>query len=308
MIASYPAEKYGRRFTLLWNNVFFLIGTALCASGNLSCLFIGRLISGFGVGIVSVLAPILLAEMASPENRGTITIMHQVSLTLAILVAALVGYGLVTYVNHGWQYTVGLTCVPSLIMLAGAHLVPESPKWLVAQGRQGDAVSIIRRLRPLGYDAEAEATEILSDCKGETRASDVTWSEVFACKKAVVVGCGLMFFQALTGINSVTFYSTTIFSFAGFDQAILATASFGAVNFVTTLVAAYLVDNLGRKVLLSWGTYIMFGALVSLSTVLVAANDNPALQGPVAVASVLVFVVGFAIGLGAVCWVIMSEV
>lgn len=134
--------------------------------------------------------------------------------------------------------------------------------------------------------------------------SHASWGDLFAWKKAVIIGCGLMFVQAITGINTVIFYSTTIFGFAGFHESILATVSVGLVNVLATLLSSYLVDSMGRKTLLLSGTYIMFGALMVLSMVLwIGDSIGESIQGIIAVLAVLVFVFGFAIGLGAVAWV-----
>ena len=306
LAASRPGEVYGRKRSLLYNNLLFIVGAVLTASGNLALLNVGRFVSGLATGVCSVLVPVLLSEVASPETRGVITTLHQVVLTAAILIAALVGYGLVTYANHGWQYTVSLSGLPPLIMLLLREHVPESPKWLVNQGRIEEAVAVLQTIRPDGHNSVAEADTIIEDSRGDA-SNNTTWTEVLQHKQAMIVGCGLMFFQALTGINSVVYYSTTIFGFAGFSQAILATASFGVVNFVTTVFSASLVDSMGRKRLLLIGTTTMMCGLLVLSSVLCSSGAASAAQGYVAVFALLVYVFGFAIGLGAVVWVIMSE-
>ena len=304
LAASKPSEVYGRKHTLLWNNVVLILGAAFAASGNYVLLYIGRLVSGLGVGVSSVVVPVLLSELASVDNRGVVTTLHQVSLTFAILFAGLLGYGLVTYISHGWQYLLSFAAVPPFIMLAFGSRVPESPKWLVTQGRIEDAVTVLQSVRPEGHNSVAEVDSIIDDSRGDTTSS-VTWAEVMMYKRAVLIGCALTFFQAFTGINSVVYYSTTIFGFAGFSQAILATASFGVVNFLSTVWSATLVDNMGRKRLLFWGTVIMMLSLLVLSPVLLTGENSSA--GFISVISLLVYVFGFAIGQGAVIWVMMSE-
>ena len=167
-------------------------------------------------------------------------------------------------------------------------------------------------LRPIGYDVKEEVGAILSECAKSNdstgAAKEASWAEVLTHKKAMIIGCGLMFFQAMTGINSVIFYSTTIFGFAGFDQAILATASVGVINFIMSIASTYLIDKQGRKVLLLIGTYTMLFALLILSIVLLSADDNAKAQGVIAVIAVLIFVSGFSLGLGAVTWVVISEI
>jgi len=246
----------------------------------------------------------LLINFYFTHNR-LITTLHQVLLTLAILVAGLLGFGLVTYVSHGWQYMLAFAAVPCLIMIAFSSQVPESPKWLIKKGRVEEAVAILKSLRPEGHDSMAEADAIVEDGRGDTASANVSWAEVMMYKGPVIIGCLLTFFQAFTGINSVVYYSTTIFGFAGFSQAILATASFGVVNFLSTVWSATLVDKKGRKFLLFWGTVVMLGGLIVLSSVLLGGKGSA--TGIVAVIALLVYVVGFAVGQGAVIWVVLSE-
>lgn len=117
MIGSYPSQKYGRKLTLLGNNIFFILGSILAAVGTLPTLFVGRFIAGLGVGVTSVVPPVLLNEIATSSSRGIITTIHQLMLTLAIFMVNILGFGLVTYVQHGWQYVQALAIVPSLFML-----------------------------------------------------------------------------------------------------------------------------------------------------------------------------------------------
>jgi len=306
ILSMKPGELYGRRYTILMNNFVLIVGAVLSSLGSKNLLFVGRFISGLGVGCTSVLAPILLAEMSPDAHRGTITTMHQVSVTLAILVASFVGYFFVTYKEHGWQWCQGVEVLPCAIMLLGCKYVPESPKWLVAQGRPDDALEQLKVLRHAGDNLQEEIRSMTADCKSVESSAAVSWKEVFSSRRGVAIGCMLMFIQAFTGINTVVFYSTTIFGFAGFKQAILATSSFASVNFLATIFSAYIIDIYGRKILLFSGTCIMCVALVLLSATLLSSETSGA-SGLVAVFAVLLYVFGFAIGLGAVVWVMMSE-
>jgi len=306
ILSMKPGELYGRRYTLLVNCFVLITGAVLSALGSKSLLFAGRFVSGLGVGCTSVLAPILLAEISPEAHRGTITTMHQVNVTLAILVASFVGYFFVTYEKHGWQWCQGVEVIPCIVMLLGYRYVPESPKWLVAQGRPDDALEQLKALRNPGDNLADEVRAMTADCKSAESNAAVSWKEVFVSKRGVVIGCMLMLIQAFTGINTVVFYSTTIFGFAGFKQAILATSSFASVNFLATIFSAYIIDIYGRKILLFCGTCTMCVALVILSASLLSSSDSNS-SGLVAVFAVLLYVFGFAIGLGAVVWVMMSE-
>lgn len=185
----------------------------------------------------------------------------------------------------------------------------ESPKWLVRHNCIAEAEKQMAPLRAVGHNMQAEIDALINENQESSSDSkDATWAEVFTYKKAMVIGCGLLLFQAMTGINSVIFYSTTIFGFAGFSQAILATTTVGIVNFILATISSYFIDITGRKKLLLIGTYTMLVALLMLSTVLVTADSTPTLQGVIAVVGVLLFVAGFSLGLGCVVWVMISEI
>jgi MFS family permease len=194
LVSSYPSEKYGRRTTILYNNLFFIIGATLSSLGNLNSLFIGRFISGFGVGVESMLAPVLLAEIAHPSSRGKITTMHQVCLTFAIFFVAILSYIFVSYVDHGWQYVQLGSAVPSIIMLIFASYVPESPKWLLIQGLKKEAENTMIQLRPIGYNSKDEIDLIEAESLNNSKL-ETTWTDVFAFKNAMIIGCGLLLFQ-----------------------------------------------------------------------------------------------------------------
>ena len=305
MLAIKPGELYGRKFTLMCNNGVYILGAVLSSLGYKNALFIGRFVSGLSVGCTSALGPTMLSEISQDAYRGTITTCHQVSVTFAILAASLIGYGFVTNMDGGWQVCQALEVLPCLVMLVGYAWVPESPKWLVSVGRVDEALTQLRALRHPGANVEAEVNEITADSKSSAQEATITWKEVMVSRRGVTIACLLMLIQAFTGINSVVFYSTTIFGFAGFKEAILATTAFGVVNFLVTIIACYIIDIYGRKVLLFRGTCVMFVALIALSVALLSPTST--MQGYIAVASVLVYVSGFAVGLGATCWVIMCE-
>eukprot|EP01036_Dinobryon_divergens_P025086 gene25086-33601_t len=227
LLGSYPAERYGRKLTILGNNIFFIIGAITAATGDMTALYIGRFITGIGVGVGSAVPPVLLAEIAQDESRGTITTVHQVMLTFSIFFAAILGYGMVTYVDHGWQYIQAFAAIPSITMLLLQRYVPESPKWMLAtltsssdaihgdasdnangnnnallSGRYEGVLTSLRLVRRECDDfhekAEKEISLLLEQAQREAaeNANAPTWAEVFASGRAVIVGCGLMFFQA----------------------------------------------------------------------------------------------------------------
>ena len=224
---SQPAEKYGRRLIILGTNIFFIVGGLLTALGfDVSskrtfsllllsliyyhlilasiALYVGRFVVGFGVGIESVVVPVLLSEIASPATRGTITTLHQVQITLAIFLSGVIGFGLVGFVDHGWQYLQAGMILPSIIMLVCQRLVPESPKWLLMQSRAQEAVDMLVYLRADRCDVQAELAVLQSETAKESKLEKiaVSWKDVFSNKKAVVIGCGLMLSSAMSGLKS----------------------------------------------------------------------------------------------------------
>jgi len=278
-------------------------------------LYTGRFICGLGVGIEGVVAPMLLAEISPPAMRGRVTTLHQLLLTIGILFSAIIGYFFITYVDHGWKYIQAFTGVPALIQCLWWNKLPESPRWLLRQGqlRNDDsyvekARTVLRSLRGDQDAVESELLEMRHDLEAEKETSTVKWSEVCGLGRILYIGLALMFFNPLTGINAVIFYSTTIFNFAGFSQDILATISVRLVNVIMTVVSFFLVDRLGRKILLSRGTAVMWLSLILQGVILLVLNGDEQVQGIIAVFGTLTFICGYAIGLGAVSWVLMNEI
>ena len=156
LLGNAPSETYGRRLTTLGNNLFFIIGAVLCCIADKWVLFLGRFICGLGVGIESVVVPVLLSEIASPDTRGTITTLHQLMITFGIFVAGLLGFAFVNYVSSGWVGVQAMIAIPAVLMLVCMPLVPESPKWLLIRGKKEEAVATMKSLRSEGYDVDAE--------------------------------------------------------------------------------------------------------------------------------------------------------
>ena len=199
-----------------------------------------------------MVAPVLLSEISSDENRGTITTTHQLMVTIGILAASLIGYGFVTTTEHGWQYAQLFILLPSVLQIAMAAYLPESPRWLCQQGRIEEARSVVEMLRfssktegdDLALDSEINAMILESDLSSEASGSGgstetplqpadeattssstskdkkegPTWSEVFSHKKAMVIGLTLMSMMSITGMSALIFYSTTIFGYAGVKE------------------------------------------------------------------------------------------
>lgn len=311
LLGNVPVEALGRKRTLVLNNALYIAGALLCCvAGGAFPLLLGRVFTGAAVGVATVAAPILLSELSPKEFRGASTTMHQVLLTTGILAAGVMGLIFVKGVNHGWRVVLGVAMLPAAAQLALAWMVPESPRWLLAhKGKMEAQAALASGIRASGADIEQELDAMQAEIDGESAGSDATFKDLLAkdTRKPLIVGLGLLSAMALTGINAIVFYSSDIFAMAGFDNPILSTVLVFGLNVAMTIVAAMLVDRVGRKVLLFWGTAACAGSQLVLGIALLTVKNDKAL-GPIAVLMVLVFVGGFAISLGAVCWTVLTEI
>ncbi|OQS03534.1 Major Facilitator Superfamily (MFS) [Thraustotheca clavata] len=311
LLTASMADTYGRRNMLLINNVLFIAGALVCALAKTKGdIYIGRTLIGLACGIVTNVTPILLGEIAPSESRGQITTLHQLMLTIGILGSSILGYGLVSSVPAGWRYVNAFVGVPAVLQCMLMSWIPESPRWLLVNGAQDKARTQLFRLRKAVYETEIdlELKSILHDINNDKKnePKDISFCGLWVYKRPMIIGSLLVFFQAMTGINTVILYSSKIFHFAGVDQPIMATASVGTINVITTVISVFLVDYCGRKILLLVSTAAMAFSLGLLSYSLLYLDDK--LQGILAVICVLVFVAGFAVGLGAVIWVVLGEI
>ncbi|CAK4098159.1 unnamed protein product [Aphanomyces euteiches] len=300
-------DKYGRRAVLIANNVLFIVGGLVCAlTPTKDGIYVGRTIIGFACGIVTNVTPILLAEISPAQIRGQVTTLHQLLLTIGILGTSLLGYALVSNVPSGWRYVNAFVAVPAVLQCMLTPCIPESPRWLLSVNRVDDAKVQLRSLRQVIYETELdeEIQDIQQDLSSnrDDNPKDVS---LWRYKKAMILGSFLVFFQAMTGINTVMLYSTKIFEIAGVKSPIMATASVGTVNVLATVFSVVLVDTCGRKILLLLSSGLMSISLAVLSYALLTLSGE--VQGILAVVCVLIFVIGFAIGLGAVIWVVLGE-
>ncbi|CEG49417.1 major facilitator superfamily [Plasmopara halstedii] len=311
VISGGVGARIGQKKTILINNILYVIGGALCALATSKReLYAGRVITGLASGVVTNTVPILLKEISPTVSSGEITSLHQLSLTIGMLVSAVLGCIIISKVPSGWRYLNGFMILPPLIQCISASSMPESPWWLMKNCGREDCRATLTFLRS-DYqkgNIEAEVVEIARVMEHRKHEPHVTWSHLLMHKRVMITGTILVFFQAMTGINTVMLYSAKIFGFAGVSNPFLATIVVGLTNVGVTILTTRLVDSYGRRPLLIVGTSIMTFALGVLSWSLLCLDSNLGFQGIIAVMSVLSFVSGFAVGLGAVVWVILGDI
>ena len=306
MVGGILADRIGRRRLLIITAVVFGLGAvgAALAPGTIS-LIVARLVAGTAIGIASFVAPLYISEIAPVEIRGKLVSINQVALTSGIVISYLIDYAFAG--SQAWRWMFALAVIPAAVFGIGLVFIPDSPRWLVSRGHTDRARAVLKRIR--GPDqVNGELREIqhsVAQQKGD-------WSELLSplLRPAMVVGVGLAIAQQITGINTVIYYAPTIFKFAGMSSAsvaILASVGVGGVNVALTLLAMQLIDRVGRRPLLLVSLAGMALSLFALGL----AFSLPLLSGSlgwIAVASLMVYVGSFAVGLGPVFWLMLSEI
>jgi sugar porter (SP) family MFS transporter len=302
------ADRFGRRPILLLTSLIFAAGAAVSALGpDIALLLAGRLLVGVGIGGASMLTPLYLAEIAPAKERGALVSFNQLAVTLGILGSYLIGYALAA--DGAWRWMLGLGGVPGILLALGMLFLPETPRWLAGHGQTERARAALLQLRGRGADVTAEMALLRDDLTEHAQARPENHLGHAAARLPMIVGIGLAIFQQVTGINTVIYFAPTIFQAAGLSSAsaaILATAGIGVINVVMTAVAIWLVDRVGRRPLLLYGLGGM-GISLCLLALCFMLGSGPAL-GYFTAASLAAYIGCFAIGLGPVFWLLISEI
>jgi sugar porter (SP) family MFS transporter len=302
------ADRLGRRLTLLATSIIFIAGAILCATApSLTLLIVGRAIVGLGIGLACTTVPVYISEVSPAKARGWQVSLFQLAITIGILAAYLVDYAYAE--SAAWRWMLGLAAVPGAILGLGMLFLPESPRWLAERGDTEAARAVLARIRGTP-EVEAEMEEICSSLRHAPERGQ--WSDLLmpAVRPALIIGIGLAIFQQVTGINTVIYYAPTIIQSAGISSAagaILATAGIGLVNVIMTVVSMWLIDRAGRRPLLLTGVAGMIFSLgvLGLAFRMMAANTTLAW---VAVVTLMAYVAFFAISLGPIFWLLISEI
>lgn len=302
-------ETIGRRATILATAVPFILSFLLIAFAvNVPMVLAGRSISGFCVGIASLALPVYLGETIQPEVRGTLGLVPTTFGNFGILLSFVAG----TFLDWSMMALFG-ACIP-VPFLVCMFLIPETPRWFISKNKNKQARSALQWLRGKHSDVSHEFSEIEklnSDSEKDDSSNRVTELFQRRYRKPLLISIGLMFFQQLSGINAVIFYTVNIFQAAGstIDEN-LSTIVVGIVNLLSTFIATVLIDRLGRKILLYISSVSMTTTLFILATFfyfkMMGYNVEP--FGFLPLLSFAVYIVGFSIGFGPVPWLMMGEI
>lgn len=306
LFGGIPTEKFGRKKVLLWIGILYTasaFGTAFAPDPYTFSLF--RFLGGIGIGVSSVVAPTYISEISTPSIRGRLVAMYQFNIVFGILVAFLSNYFLVGFDGvNDWRWMLGVLAIPSILYTFFVTIVPESPRWLIS--KKDDVDGARKVLEQIGVENMEE--EIASIRQGGLEISESSsWGNLFKKKYARIVWLAFMvaFFNQLSGINFILYYAPEILERAGFAtrDSLFNSIAIGGINLVFTFVGLFLIDRLGRKTLLVFGSV---GYIASLA--MVAWCFYTAASPTILMPFLLMFIAAHAIGQGAVIWVFISEI
>lgn len=324
LAAGTLSDYLGRKLTMLISAALFSISAIGCAvCGSFDSLVAYRIIGGVGIGIVSIVSPIYISEVSPAKIRGTLVSLYQLAVTVGFLLAYLMNWVIDSNIDpslaagqdltlwermmntEAWRGMLGSETLPALLFFFIIFFIPESPKWLIVNGKTEKASKILAKI----YNTEDEiANEIQvtnASLKGETKGK---WSDLLkpGILIAVITGSAIAILGQFMGVNAVLYYGPKIFSDAGFDNPMFSTVLVGVVNCVTTILAVFIIDRVGRKQLIYWGVSGMIICLLAIG-IYFAWGSTLGLGNGFMLTFFLAYVFCCAISISAIVFVLLSE-
>ncbi len=306
-------DIFGRKKVILVTSVIFALGAILTgASPNAGFLAFARIVLGIAIGISSFTVPLYISEISPTKIRGALVSSFQLMITIGILVSYFSNLAFADESNpYSWRWMFYVGIFPAIILFVGMLFLPETPRFLIGKGKEEKGRKILAKVEDPALVDEA-IRKIKADIERDKVAA-TNWTEIFKpwLRTALFIAIGIMFVQQFVGINTIIYYAPTVFIIAGFagpKAAIAATVSVGVVNVLSTVLSMFLIDKIGRRKLYFIGLTGMAIALAALGTFfLMKDNLGPSLKY-ITVASVLIYILFFAISLGPLGWLIISEI
>ena len=306
-------DRLGRRKVILASAVIFAVGAVWSGiAADAWNLVLARLFLGVAIGVSSFAVPLYIAEISPTKVRGTLVSMFQLMVTIGVLVSYLSDLYFADESDMTcWRPMFYVGVIPACILLIGMFFMPETPRWLMSQGRHDESIRILNRI-----EGEAQAKISFRQMQEEIKRSEAEksgWRELLQpwLRTPLIICIGIMFFQQFVGINTVIYYSPKIFLMAGFDgtvAAIWASVGVGLVNVIFTVVSVYFVDRLGRRKLYFIGSSGIVVSLLLLGLCFVYVNQLGDSVKWVAILLIFCYVAFFAISIGPLGWLIISEI
>ncbi|MFG2589846.1 sugar porter family MFS transporter [Streptomyces sp. NPDC048438] len=313
VVAGRLSDAVGRKKVMLGTAVVFLVGAlGEGLAPNAELLVAARILVGIGIGTETTIAPLYIAEVAPAHLRGRLVSFNQLFNTVGNLVvfsaSALIARASTEAWNieHGWRYVFVIGIVPAVVFFALLFLVPESPRWLIRQGRRAEGLDVLLRITPTRGSAEAELSGIEASMAVEGGRAGVRDVLAPRFRKTLVIGFGVALFQQITGINAIFYYAPEVFKSAGLgtNDAMSSTVLIGVTLVAATLVSMWLIDRVGRRTLLLTGAAAMTVLLACIGLVFRSPHPN----APLLLTLILGYVAFFAVSFGTITYVIISEI
>jgi len=320
MVSGPLSDRLGRRPVLKIAAVLFAISAVASAvAPNFMTLVAARMLGGFGVGAALIIAPMYIAEIAPAAMRGRLVSFNQLNIVIGISAAFFTNYLILRFGQSdlgwartlhlgewNWRWMLGIEALPAIFYFLALFAVPESPRWLVMNGKDDDARRVLEKVSD-SAQAEADIRAVKASLHAEQSTERAALRELFrpGMRLVLVIGISVAILQQITGINSVFFYAPMIFEQSGIgtDASFMQAVLVGLVNLVFTVLAILFIDRLGRRPLLGAGLTGIAVCMLLLSYGFGSADMNP----KIILVGILGFVASFAISLGPVMWVLFSE-
>lgn len=328
LIAGSLSDYLGRKLTMLISAALFSISAIGCAvCGSFDGLVAYRIIGGIGIGIVSIVSPIYISEVSPAKIRGTLVSLYQLAVTIGFLLAYLMNWIIDANIDtsiaataaqggeitlwqkmmhtEAWRGMLGSETVPALLFFFIIFFIPESPKWLIVNGKLGKASVVMQKIYETQEEIQEEITVTQNSLKGEIKGK---WSDLLkpGILVAVIAGSVIAILGQFMGVNAVLYYGPKIFSEAGFDNPMFSTVLVGVVNMVTTILAVFIIDRVGRKQLIYWGVSGMILCLLAIG-IYFAWGSQIGLGNGFMLTFFLAYVFCCAISISAIVFVLLSE-
>ena len=299
LIGLYTIDRFGRKFNIIMCSSPFMAGWIMIAGVKVTSLFyVGRFVTGVGVGAISLTVPLYIAEISPAKYRGALGSANQLGVTFGALIAYSLGAGL------NWHWLAIAAAVPITAMAILMLGFPETPRWLIKNGRISEACQALVFLRKTSVDeCEDECKEIQSTLETDEPASIREFLKP-TIYRPFIISIMLMLFQQFSGINAVITYASTMLLDAGFSSANVAAIAIAIVQVIVTAISCLIVDKVGRRILLMIPTAVMCASMAVLG----ASRYYHDFPSYITLISLCCFISGFSLGLGPIPWLIMSEI
>ncbi|KAB6163112.1 sugar porter family MFS transporter, partial [Bacteroides xylanisolvens] len=324
LFAGILSDKLGRKLTMVISAVLFSTSALGCAlSADFAQLVVYRIIGGVGIGVVSIVSPLYISELAVAQYRGRLVSLYQLAVTVGFLGAYLVNYQLLAWAESGtqlsvdwlnkifitevWRGMLGMETLPAILFFIIIFFIPESPRWLIVRGKELKAVNILEKIYNSITEAKSQLNETKSVLTSETKSE---WSLLMkpGIFKAVIIGVCIAILGQFMGVNAVLYYGPSIFENAGLSggDSLFYQVLVGLVNTLTTVLALVIIDKVGRKKLVYYGVSGMVVSLILIGLYFLF-GDSLGVSSLFLLIFFLFYVFCCAVSICAVVFVLLSE-